>query len=268
MSFFKTSDNAKIYYKLIGQGKTIIFIHGFSEDHSSFRIPQKLLSKKYKTMTYDLRGHGKSEAVDFGLNLERFALDLKELINSLKLKDLILVGWSMGGSIILEYIKQFGTYKIYKIALVDTGPKLLNDNEWNRGLLHGIYKSEDYKRDLKLIENNWMGFARNFIKIMSPSFGEKNTNIALAKMKTNYPYVMKAMWKSLGEKDYRDILEDIDIATLILIGENSTFYSMDTGEYLRDNIKNSKLIIFEACTHLLVLENPIMFNRVLQEFIK
>jgi len=52
-----------------------------------------------------------------------------------------------------------------------------------------------------------------------------------------------------------------------MFGGNSTFYSIETAEYLRDNIKNSELITFEDCTHLLVLENPVKFNRVLEEFI-
>lgn len=267
MEYFVTSDHIKIYYKIKGEGKTIIFIHGFSEDYNSFRIQQNVLSESYKTIVYDLRGHGISERVDYGLNLERFALDLKELIHRLELKNVTLVGWSMGGSVIFEYIRQFGTDNIYKICLVDIGPKSLNDNEWDKGLLHGKYKIEDYTKDLVLIDKNWMDFAEKFIKLMSPSFDIKQFNIALEKMGRNSPHVMYYMWKSIGEKDYRDVLEKIDVPTLILVGGKSTFYSIETGEYLRDNIHNSKLVVFEDCTHLLVLENPIKFNRVLKEFI-
>lgn len=267
MEFFTTSDGAKIYYEIKGEGKTIIFIHGFSEDHNSFRIQQSVLSKKYQIVTYDLRGHGLSDRVDYGLNLERFALDLKELINILNLKNVTLVGWSMGGSVIFEYIKQFATSNIDKISIVDVGPKALNDNEWRMGLFHGKYEVEDYKKDLDLIENNWMEFAKSFIKLMSPSFDKKQMNIALDKMEKNSPYVMFNMWKSMKEKDYRDILKKITIPTLIVFGEKSTFYSIETGEYLKDNIPNSKLVVFEECTHLLVLEKPIKFNKVLEKFI-
>lgn len=267
MGFFNTSDNAKIYYEIKGEGKAIIFIHGFSEDHNSFRIQQRVLSKKYKIITYDLRGHGASDRVDYGLNLERFARDLKELIDTLNLKDVTLVGWSMGGTIIFEYIRQFGINNIYKISIVDTSPKAINGEEWNMGLLHGDYKIEDAKRDLDLIKKNWIEFAKEFIMLMSPSFNEKQFNIALRKMKENTPNIMYSMWKSILEGDYRDVLEKITVPTLLLFGENSTFYSIETGKYLKNNIINSKLIVFEKCTHLLVLENPIKFNRVLEEFI-
>ena len=81
MDFFTTSDKVKIYYEMSGQGRPVVFIHGFSEDHKSFKIQQRVLSKDYKIISYDLRGHGNSDRVDYGLNLKRFALDLKELID-------------------------------------------------------------------------------------------------------------------------------------------------------------------------------------------
>ena len=122
MDFFITKDKAKIYYEVKGEGKPIVFIHGFTEDHNSFRIQQRVLSKKYKIITYDLRGHGISDKVNYGLNLERFTLDLRELIDYLELEDVVLVGWSMGVSIIFEYINIFGLEKISKICIIDKSP--------------------------------------------------------------------------------------------------------------------------------------------------
>lgn len=267
MDFFTTSDKVKIYYEMSGQGRPVVFIHGFSEDHKSFKIQQRVLSKDYKIISYDLRGHGNSDRVDYGLNLKRFALDLKELIDILDLQDLVLVGWSMGGSIIFEYIRQFGMERIYKLCIVDTSPKGMNDEEWKMGLLHGDYKIEDGKRDLDLIKDDWIEFAKKFIILISPYFDERQFNIALNKMKKNSSHVMYSMWKAILDEDYRDVLEKINVDTLLLFGEESTLYSNDTAVYLEENIKDSKLIIFEGCTHLLVLQNPVKLNRVLEEFI-
>lgn len=268
MEHMVTSDNIKIYYNIKGEGIPIIFIHGFSENHTCFRIQERVLSKQYKIITYDLRGHGQSSSGDKGLNLERFALDLKELIDYLQLDQVNLVGWSMGGSIIFEYIRNFGLEKLSKICIVDKGPKMINDNNWNLGLYHGEYTREDTEKDLNLMKDNWMDFGESFIKTMAPYFNEDQMEIAREKLKLNDPGVMYSMWESMIEKDYRDILNKISIPTLILFGENSTLYSIEAGEYLRDNIRDSKLIVFEDCTHLLVLENPLKFNRVLSEFIE
>lgn len=267
MDFFITKDKAKIYYEVKGEGKPIVFIHGFTEDHNSFRIQQRVLSKKYKIITYDLRGHGISDRVNYGLNLERFTLDLRELIDYLELEDVVLVGWSMGVSIIFEYINIFGLEKISKICIIDKSPKVINDNNWNLGLYHGRYTKEDALKDLELIKNNWVVFADKFVNTMAPYFNEKQYKIAMEKMKSNSPHVMYSIWESMIEKDYRTILDRITVPTLILFGEKSTLYSVEVGEYLNQKIISSKLEIFEDCTHLLVLENPIRLNRVLEEFI-
>lgn len=267
MHYFITKDKAKIYYEIKGEGKPIVFIHGFSEDHNSFRIQQRALSMKYKIITYDLRGHGLSYMNNYDLTIERLAIDLHEFIEYLNIDDIILVGWSMGVSIIFEYIKLFGLDKVSKLCLIDKGPKPLNDSNWNLGLYHGKYTIEHAMEDLTLIKNNWLGFAEKFIKIMSPNFTEKQFQIAMEKIKKNSPNIMYSIWNSMIEKDYRGILKDINIPTLIIFGGMSTLYSVKVGEYLNRNIKNSQLIIFDDCTHLLVLENPIRFNKVLEEFV-
>lgn len=267
MEYILTSNNTKICYKIKGEGLPIIFIHGFSEDHTSFRIQEKALCRKYKIITYDLRGHGQSDRGDKGLNLEGFAQDLKELIEYLKLEDVNLVGWSMGASVIFEYIRRFGLDKLSKICIIDKSPKVINDNTWNLGLYHGDYTLEDSIKDLNLMKSDWMKFGEKFIRNMAPYFNEDQMEISMEKLINNSPKVMYSMWKSMIGKDYRNILEKITIPTLIIFGEKSTLYSIEAGEYLRDNIKNSKLVIFKDCTHLLVLENPIKFNKVLSEFI-
>lgn len=267
MPYFKSTDNINLYYEIHGQGKPIVFIHGFGESQDSFRIQKRALSKKYKVITYDIRGHGQSDKVDYGLNMERFALDLKELMEFLELKDIILVGWSMGAYIIFEYINLFGEENISKICLIDKGPRTLNDEAWSLGLYHGKYTIEDLDRDLDLIKNNFIEFGKKFIKTMTPYFDEKQFEIGLNRIMKNDPSILHILWKDMVNRDYRFILSKITVPTLIIFGGKSSFYSIETAEYLKNKIKNSKLVVFEDCTHLLVLENPIRFNRVLEEFI-
>ena len=267
MEFFTTTDNIKIYYESKGQGKTIIFIHGFTQNHSSFRIQQRSLSKKYRVITYDVRGHGLSDKIGIDMSLDRCALDLKEFIDYLELENVILVGWSMGTSIILEYISLFGVDNLYKVCIIDKGPKVINDDNWNLGLYHGRYTNEDALCDLNKIKGDWNEFCEKFIRVMAPYFNENQFKISMDKMKNNYPDAMYSIWKSIIYKDYRSILEKITIPVLIIFGEKSTFYSIETGQYLEENINFSRLVVFENCTHLLVLENPIRFNRVLEDFI-
>lgn len=267
MNFFQTSDNVNIHYDISGKGIPIVFIHGFGENGDVFRIQKRTLSKKYRIITYDIRGHGKSDIVEYGLNMNRLSIDLKELIDYLGVNRLIIVAWSMGASILLEYIKNFGTDQLHKICIVDKSPKMLNDESWNLGIYGGKYNIENLKNDLKLLREDFPKFSKEFIEKMSLDLNEKEIEIALEKMNKNSPKVLHCLWKSMGESDYRDILKDIDIDTLIVFGKNSCLYSIETGEYLRESIKQSRLEVFPENGHLLILENPKKFNKILDDFI-
>lgn len=268
MSYFKTSDNVNIYYEISGEGNPIVFIHGLSESGDVFRIQRRSLSQNYKIITYDIRGHGSSDKVEYGLNMKRLASDLEEFFIHLNLEKAVLVAWSMGVSLLLQYIENFGTNRLDRIVIVDGSPKMINDNNWKLGLYHGNYDIEDFNMDLKLLKDNFVEFSKRFTGKMSKDLNEREFGIAMAKMERNSKTVLYNLWKSLGESDYRDTLNKIDIETLIVFGGKSLLYSIEAGEYSRDNIKNAKLEIFEKNGHLLILENPRRFNSLLESFIE
>lgn len=265
MKIFLTSDNTKIFYDIQGSARPIIFIHGFAARSNVFRIPQKILSKEYLTLSYDLRGHGLSRESQEEVNMGVLARDLYEMIAYLKLKDVTLVGWSMGGAVIFEYISKYGCQNLERIVIVDKGPKVVNTHDWNLGLFKGLYYEEDAKAALDLM-NSWSIYSEQFMRKMAPNLDEKQLRISLTSMEENVPKHMISVWKDLTSKDYRNILSKINIPTMIIIGGKSSLYSRATGEYLKDNIKNSKLLIFEECGHLLVQENPTGFSRAIKDF--
>lgn len=268
MTYFYTSDSVKIYYEITGKGIPIVFIHGFGESGQVFRIQKRALSKRYKVITYDIRGHGNSDIVDYGLSMSRLALDLEEFLIHLKEDKYVIVAWSMGASVLLQYIEDFATDRLGKIVIVDKSPKMLNDHTWNLGLYQGQYRLEDWKDDLSLIEIDICKFIEKFTDRLSNDLNPREIQIAKEKMKKNSKHVLFSLWKSMGESDYRPSLKKIDIESLIVFGGRSKLYSIETGQYLRDNIKLSKLHIFEENGHLLVIENPRGFNKLLEDFIE
>lgn len=266
MGLFETSDGVKLYYQVKGEGNPIVLVHGWSADHTSFEPTFESLSEKYKVVSYDLRGHGSSDKPQYGYTLNRFAKDLEELMESLDLKDITLVGHSMGTSITFEHIKTFGVSRLKSITLLDMTPKLVNDETWNFGLFHGKYSLEDSQRDLTTIFSDLKAFATTFTKIAIPYLTDEMFNETLELfMNNNSPYVLAAMWHAMAVNDYRDVLEHITIPTQIVYGEQSTLYSKETAEYLHSKISNSKVISFENCTHLLVLENPTKLTEIIND---
>lgn len=268
--YFLTDDNAKIYYEVKGEGKTIVFIHGWSCNHMFFKKQVCVLSKKYKVVTYDLRGHGNSEITDDGYTLDRYAKDLKNLIAFLNLKDVVLVGWSMGTHIIFDYIKQFGCGNLSKISFIDMSPKLITDEKWTLGL-YGKFSYEDDLNTLVPMNADWKEFAKGFIPAIFAKSGcriKEDLEWSAEQADKNSATVMTRMWISMTSQDYRDVLPKITVPTLITHGEESYLYNADNSEHMRDVIKDSKLVSFPKCGHALFLEEPEMFNKAIMDFVK
>lgn len=265
MAFFETSDGVKLFYQQKGEGNSIVFVHGWSGDHTIFEPSVNELSKRYKIVSYDLRGHGSSDRPEHGLTLKRFATDLEELMASLELNDVTLVGHSMGASTTFEYVKNYGVSRLKSVSIFDMTPKLLNDDEWKLGLYHGKYTKEDVNRDLTQMNEDYIKFAGPFAKSVLPYLTDEMLEQHLEMVKGNTPHVLAAMWHAMAVSDFRDVLPKITVPTQIIYGEKSTLYSKETAEYLHSQIPHSKVIPFEHCTHMLVAENPVKTTQVIEE---
>lgn len=265
MSKFKTRDNVEICYNVKGEGNPIILIHGWSQSKEAFAPQVESLSKDYKVVSYDLRGHGESERTQKGLTLDRLAEDLKDLMNHLKLEKVLLAGWSMGASTIFSYTKNYGMDKLAGIVLFDMTPKLLNDHEWKLGLWHGEYTLDTALEDMTTIADNFADFGAPFFKRAAPYMDDQMVEGAMVEVVKNSPHVMNAFWLAMAVNDYRGILDKMTVPTLIAYGEKSTLYSKDTAEYLNKNIPNSRVEEFTNCTHLLVMENPEKATQVISD---
>jgi non-heme chloroperoxidase len=96
-----------------------VLIHGYPLDGSSWeRQTRELLDLGYRVVTYDRRGFGRSSKVTTGYDYDTFATDLKAVLDTLDLNDVILVGFSMGTGELARYAKLFGTDRVAKFAFL------------------------------------------------------------------------------------------------------------------------------------------------------
>ena len=267
MAFFETSDKCKIHYEINGEGEPIVLIHGWTCNTNFYQYQTPEFAKKYKVVTYDLRGHGISdktaEATEMNMSLDTFAKDLHELIAFLQLKDVNLVGWSMGTSIILNYIDLYGNENLKSICCIDMTPKLLADDEWQLGQSR-VFNASDNLGFMELVATNWPAACEAFIPNLFAEGYDQNKEMfkwAMSQAKNNVPHCMLNMWIAMAVKDYRDVLPKIDVPTFLAYSENGLLYYPDHGRYMQENIKNSVLDTFPGCGHGLMFEDHEKFNR-------
>ena len=152
MSYFKLKNGEELFYEDVGSGKdTIVFMSGWSVDHTVFLKTVKELKKQARCIYYDHRGHLKSKnANKETVKIDTLASDLNEIITGFDLKDITLLGWSMGVDVALAYIRKYGCDKLKRLILCDMTPKSINDDSWHLGLRHGKFTEKDIAEENKL----------------------------------------------------------------------------------------------------------------------
>ncbi|MGV8984620.1 alpha/beta fold hydrolase [Clostridium sp.] len=126
MSIINMKDGTQIYYKDWGTGKPVVFSHGWPLNSDSWEAQMMFLaSNGYRCIAHDRRGHGRSSQTWIGNEMNTYADDLSELIETLDLKNVILVGFSAGGGEISRYIGNHGTRRVAKAALISAVPPLM-----------------------------------------------------------------------------------------------------------------------------------------------
>jgi pimeloyl-ACP methyl ester carboxylesterase len=115
----ENSTPVELYYEDHGTGQPLVLIHGYPLDgHSWERQARALLADGYRVITYDRRGFGRSSKVASGYDYDTFATDLSIVLETLDLRDVVLIGFSMGTGELARYVSRFGHDRIAGLAFL------------------------------------------------------------------------------------------------------------------------------------------------------
>lgn len=226
-------DGKKIYYEMYGEGEPLILLHGNGGSIHSFKGQIPELAKKYKVIAVDTRGHGNSadkETTSF--NYELFADDMEILIRQLNLQHVNIIGWSDGA--------------ITGILLSIRNPDLVNKLVLMGANLNPSAEavSEKFIRRVQ----------RDIQKLKKINDPENNSTIRLMEMLLNEPNIPAS---ALGK---------IKATTLVIAGEKDLVLEKHTRS-IAGNIKGAQLNIVKGETHFLPEENPLLFNKIVLDFL-
>ena len=267
--FIKTSDGAYIYYEVEGEGRPIMLIHGWGCSGRYYKRNVEGLKDRYMVVTMDLRGHGRSSKNSDGYYIDRLAKDIHEVIEYLGLKDVLLMGWSMGGPTMLSYWKQFGKDHghLAGLGLIDMTPYPMSDGEWNS---HGLrdHNAEGFNAFEKSILKDHEGFIHCFLsKIFQDGKIPDGLDWAYNDMMALPPYLGIALYSDYVYSDYTDVLPTITVPTLVLSSNSGIFpKSLEQGKWIASQIPKGEFVPFETGGHMLMWTEADKFNKVVAEF--
>jgi len=223
----------------------LLFIHGAGGNHEIWEYQMKFFSD---AIAIDLPGHG----VGVGKRtIDEYVEDVKKFCDERGLKNIVTVGHSMGGAIVQKFALDHPEY-LKAIVLVCTGAKL----RVTPIILEAIQKN--YAQAIELITR---------LAFSSKATSETKEK-ATEEMRSISPEVTYGDFEACDKFNIMDRLKEIKVPTLIVCGSEDQLTPVKYSEYLKNNIPNSKLEIIADAGHMVMLEKPKEFNRILEKFIK
>jgi non-heme chloroperoxidase len=145
MPFVEASDHARLFYAEWGAGRAVVFANAFGMPGDMWSYQRDdLADAGFRCITYDRRGHGRSDRPASGYDMDTLADDLASLIQGMDLTDAVLVGHSMGAAEVVRYLTRHGTARVSGIVLsAPTTPSVLKSGHSPGGL------------DLESLEASW-----------------------------------------------------------------------------------------------------------------
>lgn len=275
MPFITSSQNnaepIQIYYEDLGEGKPAVLIHGWPLSGAMWEYQVTALTQAgIRCIVYDRRGFGKSDRPFGKYDYDTLAGDLKALLDELDLKDVTLVGFSMGGGEIAKYFSIYGGARISKVVLVSgVVPYMLKTEDNPDGV-----PQEAFDKMAKAMMDDRPTFLQGFTKDFY-SVGIANHPVTDAYLNSSVNKAMDASViatlecaKSFSSTDFRKDVPKINVPALIIHGNDDKIVPIQaTGEQSAKLIPGSKLVVYEGAPHGLWFTDKEKLNQDLIDFI-
>jgi pimeloyl-ACP methyl ester carboxylesterase len=267
-SWVTASDGIRLSVREYGnlQGPAIVFVHGIAQSQLSFgRQVHSDLAKKYHLITYDLRGHGESDKPvkeEAYVNGRRMSDDLRSVMAATGAHQPVLVGWSLGGIIVAQYLSDYGDGDISGVNFV--GARIAKPPGQNARMPGARYVRTMLSKNL---ETNIRATA-NFVRAcVTAPLAPEDFELMLGYNMSSPVFARVATLKWSGGTDFAAALPRIKVPVLISHGRRDQVISPAVAEEAGRIIPTAKVSWYEDAGHALFFEDPARFNAELAAFV-
>ncbi|KMS91231.1 MULTISPECIES: alpha/beta fold hydrolase [Streptomyces] len=274
MAFATAKDGTQIYFKDWGSGQPVVFSHGWPLTADAWDPQLKLMADNgFRAIAHDRRGGGRSGQPWQGNDLDTYADDLASVIETLDLRDAILVGHSTGGGEVTRYIGRHGSDRVAKAVLLGAIPPLMLKTEANpEGLPVDVFDE---------IRNGVLTDRSQYYEDLSAPFYGANREGSTVSQGTRDQFWLWSMSvgikgahdcvKAFSETDLTEDLQKFDVPTLIIHGDDDQIVPIVASANKSSKIvKDAILKVYPGAPHGLsmVPEFAERFDADLLEFVR
>jgi non-heme chloroperoxidase len=272
MNTFTTKDGTSIYYKDWGTGQPLFFHHGWPLSADEWDAQMFFfLERGYRVIAHDRRGHGRSTQTVDGNEMDTYAADVHELVQSLHLKDAIHIGHSTGGGEATRYVARYGKGSVSKLVLISAVPPVMLKSAKNPGGLpieafdeirDGTAKHRaQYYQDLTL---PFYGYNRAGAKVSEGVRHNWWRQAMNGGIKPQFDCI-----KAFSETDFTEDLKQIEVPTLVMHGEDDQIVPFaDAGPLSAKLLKNAVAKFYPGFPHGMPVTHADQINADLLAFIE
>jgi pimeloyl-ACP methyl ester carboxylesterase len=243
-------DGVNIYYETHGEGPVILLTHGYSATAQMWAGQIAPLSKHYKLVLWDMRGHGQSDYPDDQAQYseEATVADMAALLDQVGAKTAIVGGLSLGGYMSLAF-NATHPERVRALLIIDTGPGFKKDEAregWN----------QNARRTADRYEKDGLG-----------PLGSASAERATARHR-DATGLARAGRGMLTQKTARVIesLPDIKVPSLVVVGEKDTPF-LAASDYMAAKIPGAQKAVIPNAGHAANIDNPAAFNAAIETFL-
>lgn len=263
MSYLTTPDGVRLRVTDRGRGdRPIVLVHGWKMSHRVFDHAILRLSREDRVVAFDLRGMGESDKPDGRYDFDELAGDLGFVIEELGLDDVTLVGWSMGCTVSLAYLRGAGR-RVGRLVLIN-GPIRLARTEddsfpWSmtEEVLEGYFSA---------IERDWPTKERAFTEDSLHRPHPDLVDMIFAITQQSPLDVVLKVVREQAKLDLRDSLPRIEVPVLAMYGAHDPYYPVALGEWIAAQCPKGEHVVFEDSAHFPFIEEKDRFAEVIREF--
>ncbi len=276
-AYVQTKDGVSIYYKDWGpkDAQPIVFHHGWplsSDDWDTQML--FFLHNGYRVVAHDRRGHGRSEQVSDGHDMDHYAADASTVVEHLNLKNAVHIGHSTGGGEVARYVVKYGQPqgRVAKAVLVSAVPPLMLKTSSNPGglpmeVFDGIRKGVAENRAQLFVDfptGPFYGFNRPGATVYQGVIQNWWRQGMMGSAKAHYDGI-----KAFSETDQTEDLRAMTVPTLVMHGDDDQVVPIDdAGRLSVKLVKNGNLKVYKGYPHGMLTTHADVINPDLLAFVK
>lgn len=255
-----------LFYRDWGSGPVVVFSHGWALNSDFWQYQMLYLAAKgFRCVAYDRRGHGRSEDPGRGYDYETLAGDLAALVERLDLRNITLVGHSMGCGEVVRYLSRYGRRRVVRLVLVGgTLPYLLQTADNPDGVPGGYFDA--WRKALSSDFPKWRSENEGTFWTAEASEPMKEWGRHLP-MQCSLQAAVETT-RAMTETDFRNELRAIRVPTLLVHGTLDKSIPIGFARRAAQLIPGSRLVEYEGAPHGLPLTHIDRFNQELAAFLR